>query len=30
VGIEQRKHPRFGVHLAVTYSNAEQFVTDYV
>ena len=30
MGVEQRKHPRFGVHLAVRYSNAEQFVTDYV
>jgi hypothetical protein len=30
VGIEQRRHPRYGVHLAVRYSNAEQFVTDYV
>jgi hypothetical protein len=30
VGIEQRRHPRFGVHLAVRYANAEQFVTDYV
>lgn len=27
---EQRKHPRYGVHLAVRYANAEQFVTDYV
>jgi hypothetical protein len=30
VGIEQRKSPRYGVHLAVRYTNAEQFVTDYV
>lgn len=30
VGIEQRRHPRYGVHLAVRYTNAEQFVTDYV
>jgi Tfp pilus assembly protein PilZ len=27
---DQRRHPRFGVHLAVRYANAEQFVTDYV
>jgi hypothetical protein len=27
---EQRRHPRYGVHLAVRYSNAEQFVTEYV
>jgi hypothetical protein len=27
---EQRRHPRYGVHLAVRYTNAEQFVTDYV
>lgn len=27
---EQRRHPRYGVHLAVRYSNAEQFVTDYI
>lgn len=30
VGTENRRHPRYGVHLAVRYSNAEQFVTDYV
>ena len=30
VGIENRRHPRYGVHLAVRYTNAEQFVTDYV
>lgn len=30
MGIEQRKHPRYGVHLAVKYTNAEQFVNDYV
>lgn len=30
VGIEQRRYPRYGVHLAVRYSNAEQFVNDYV
>ena len=27
---EQRRYPRYGVHLAVRYTNAEQFVTDYV
>jgi len=27
---EQRRHPRYGVHLAVRYTNAEQFVNDYV
>lgn len=27
---EQRRHPRYGVHLAVRYTNAEEFVTDYV
>jgi hypothetical protein len=27
---DQRRHPRYGVHLAVRYSNAEQFVNDYV
>jgi PilZ domain-containing protein len=27
---EQRRHPRYGVHLAVRYSNAEDFVTDYM
>jgi hypothetical protein len=27
---DQRQHPRYGVHLAVRYSNAEEFVTDYV
>jgi hypothetical protein len=30
VTIDQRRHPRYGVHLAVRYANAEQFVTDYV
>ena len=30
MGVEQRRHPRYGVHLAVRYTNAEQFVTDYV
>ena len=30
MGIEQRRHPRYGVHLAVRYANAEQFVADYV
>lgn len=30
VGIENRRHPRYGVYLAVRYTNAEQFVTDYV
>jgi hypothetical protein len=30
MGSEQRRHPRYGVHLAVRYSNAEQFVADYV
>src|SRR5215213_8007503 len=30
MGIDQRKHPRYGVHLAVRYTNAEQFVADYV
>jgi len=30
MGLEQRKHPRYGVHLAVRYANAEQFVADYV
>ncbi|HEY5947778.1 MAG TPA: PilZ domain-containing protein [Kofleriaceae bacterium] len=30
MGNEQRRHPRYGVHLAVRYSNAEEFVTDYV
>jgi hypothetical protein len=30
VTTEQRKHPRYGVHLAVRYANAEQFVADYV
>lgn len=29
-GSDKRKHPRFGVRLAVRYTNAEQFVTDYV
>ena len=28
--IEQRKHPRYSTRLAVRYTNAEQFVTDYV
>jgi hypothetical protein len=27
---DQRRHPRYGVHLAVRYTNAEQFVADYV
>lgn len=27
---DQRRHQRFGVHLAVRYTNAEQFVADYV
>src|SRR5689334_7058980 len=27
---EQRRDPRYGVRLAVRYTNAEQFVTDYV
>ena len=27
---EQRRHPRYGVHLAVRYANAEEFVADYV
>ncbi|HEY5925919.1 MAG TPA: PilZ domain-containing protein [Kofleriaceae bacterium] len=30
MGIEQRRHPRYGVRLAVRYSNAEEFVTDYM
>jgi PilZ domain len=30
VGIDQRRYPRYGVHLAVRYTNAQQFVTDYV
>lgn len=30
MGVEQRRHERFGVRLSVRYSNAEQFVTDYV
>jgi hypothetical protein len=30
VPTEQRRHPRYGVRLAVRYANAEQFVTDYV
>lgn len=30
MGIEQRRYPRYGVHLAVRYANAEQFVNDYV
>jgi hypothetical protein len=30
VGIEQRRHPRFDVRLAVRYSNATEFVNDYV
>jgi hypothetical protein len=30
MAIEQRRHPRYGVHLAVRYSNAEEFVQDYV
>jgi len=28
--VEQRRHPRYATRLAVRYSNAEQFVTDYV
>lgn len=27
---DQRRHPRYGVRLSVRYTNAEQFVTDYV
>ena len=27
---EQRRHPRYGVRLSVRYTNAEQFVNDYV
>ena len=30
MSIEQRRHPRYGVHLAVHYANAEEFVTDYI
>lgn len=30
MGIDQRRHPRFGVRLAVRYTNAAQFVNDYV
>ncbi len=30
MGVDQRRYPRYGVHLAVRYTNAEQFVTDYV
>src|SRR5262245_16415864 len=30
MGVEQRRHPRYGVHLAVRYSNAAEFVTDYI
>src|SRR4051812_13607613 len=30
MSIEQRRHPRYGVHIAVRYANAEQFVADYV
>jgi hypothetical protein len=30
VGTELRRHERYGVRLAVRYTNAEQFVTDYV
>jgi hypothetical protein len=30
MGAEQRRHERFGVRLSVRYTNAEQFVTDYV
>lgn len=30
MGVEQRRHERFGVRLSVRYTNAEQFVTDYV
>ena len=29
-GSDKRKHPRFDVRLAVRYTKAEQFVTDYV
>ena len=27
---EQRRYPRYGVHLAVRYTNADEFVADYV
>ena len=27
---EQRRYPRYGVHLAVRYTNAEEFVADYL
>jgi hypothetical protein len=30
MGAEQRRHPRYGVRLSVRYTNAEQFVNDYV
>lgn len=30
MGVEQRRHPRYGVRLSVRYTNAEQFVNDYV
>src|SRR5678815_1733402 len=30
MGAEQRRHPRYGVRLLVRYTNAEQFVNDYV
>ena len=29
-GVEQRRHARYGVRLSVRYTNAEQFVNDYV
>jgi hypothetical protein len=30
IGIENRAHPRYGVRLSVKYSNAAEFVADYV
>src|SRR4051812_34914647 len=30
MGIEQRRHPRFAVHLAVKYATAAEFVADYI
>ena len=30
MGAEQRRYPRYGVRLSVRYTNAEQFVNDYV
>jgi Tfp pilus assembly protein PilZ len=30
MGIEQRRHPRFAVHLAVRYATAAAFVADYI